>query len=330
MFRFATPWLLVLVPAVLTATWLQARRRLNGDARLILPGAMERLRIGTSPWQRLEAALPWMRGLALLLVVVALARPQAGTQIETVETYGVDIVIALDVSSSMKAEDFPGNRLAEAKRVVRRFVAGRPTDRVGLVIFAGLAVTRCPLTLDHPMMLQFLERVEFAPPDQDGTALGMGLASAVNRLRKSDAESRIVVLVTDGRNNRGQIGPQAAAEAARTLGVRVYPVGVGTEGEAPVPVDRGALGRRYVMQRVELDEPLLNEIAEKKDGRYFRATDAQGLAQVFRTIDELEQSKIESEVRLLHTELFHLALLPALALLGLERLLLGGRLRRIP
>ena len=330
MFRFATPWLLLLVPLVLTASWLHARRRLSGDARLILPGATERMRIGASPWQRLEVMLPWMRGLALLLVVVALARPQAGTQIETVETYGVDIVIALDVSSSMKAEDFPGNRLAEAKRVVRRFVAGRPTDRVGLVIFAGLAVTRCPLTLDHPMLLQFLEGVEFAPPDQDGTALGMGLASAVNRLRKSDAESRIVVLVTDGRNNRGQIGPQAAAEAARTLGVRVYPVGVGTEGEAPVPLDRGALGRRYVMQRVELDEPLLNEIAEKTDGRYFRATDAQGLAQVFTTIDELEQSKIESEVRLLHTELFHLALLPALALLGLERLLLGGRLRRIP
>lgn len=330
MFRFAAPWILTLAPAVLLATWLLARRRRRGDARLVLPDASIKLRIGSSPWQLLDLALPWLRGLALLLVLVALARPQAGTRLESISTHGVDIVMALDVSSSMKAEDFPGNRLAEAKRVVERFIAGRTTDRIGLVIFAGLAVTRCPLTLDHPMLLQFMEEVDFAPEDQDGTALGMGLASAVNRLRKSDARSKVVVLVTDGRNNRGQIGPQAAADAARAIGVRVYAVGVGTTGEAPVPIDRGPLGRQYVMQRVDLDEPLLREIAQQTDGRYFRATDAEALGAVFETIDSLEQTEIESRVRLLHTELFHYALLPALALLGLERLLLGTRLRRIP
>jgi Ca-activated chloride channel family protein len=330
MFRFAAPWILSLVPVVLVAAWLMARRRRRGDARLTLPAAGVKLRLGSSPWQWLELTLPWVRGLVLLLVVVALARPQAGTRLESVSTHGVDIVMALDVSSSMKAEDFPGNRLVEAKRVVERFVAGRTSDRIGLVIFAGLAVTRCPLTLDHQMLQQFLDDVDFAPEDQDGTALGMGLASAVNRLRKSDARSKVVVLVTDGRNNRGQIGPQAAADAARAIGVRVYPVGVGTTGEAPVPIDRGPLGRRYVMQRVDLDEPLLQEIADKTDGRYFRATDAAGLAAVFETIDSLEQTEIESRVRVLHTELFHYALLPALALLGLERLLLGTRLRRIP
>jgi len=330
MFRFAAPWILTLAPVVLVATWFLARRRRRGDARLALPAASLKLRIGTSPWQLLDLAMPWLRGLVLLLVLVALARPQAGTRLESISTHGVDIVMALDVSSSMKAEDFPGNRLAEAKRVVERFIAGRPTDRIGLVIFAGLAVTRCPLTLDHQMLLQFMEEVDFAPEDQDGTALGMGLASAVNRLRKSDARSKVVVLVTDGRNNRGQIGPQAAADAARAIGIRVYAVGVGTEGEAPVPIDRGPLGRRYVMQRVDLDEPLLREMAQQTDGRYFRATDAEGLAAVFETIDALEQTEIESRVRLLHTELFHYALLPALALLGLERLLLGTRLRRIP
>jgi Ca-activated chloride channel family protein len=330
MLRLASPWMLALVVPALAAAWTLARRRKRGDARLALPGASARLRMGTSPWQQLERALPWMRALVLLLVVVALARPQAGTRLETVSAYGVDIVVALDVSSSMKAEDFPGNRLAEAKRVVQRFVAGRATDRIGLVVFAGLAVTRCPLTLDHEMLLQFLDRVDFAPRDEDGTALGMGLAAGVNRLRKSDARSKIVVLVTDGRNNRGQIGPEAAAEAARAIGVRVYPVGVGTEGEAPVPVDRGPLGKRYVMQRVDLDEPLLREIADHTEGRYFRATDAERLADVFRTIDELEQTEIESRVRVLHTELFHYALLPALALLALERLLLGTRLRRVP
>jgi Ca-activated chloride channel family protein len=330
MFRFASPWLLTLLPLALLAAWRLARRRRRGDARMVLPGAAVRLRVGRSPWQALDRAVPWLRALVLVGLVLALARPQAGTRLENVSTFGVDIVIALDVSSSMKAEDFPGNRLAEAKRVVQRFVAGRENDRIGLVIFAGLAVTRCPLTMDHSMLLQFLDAVDFAPQDQDGTALGMGLAAGVNRLRKSDARSKVVVLVTDGRNNRGQIGPQAAAEAARALEVKVYPVGVGTEGEAPVPVDRGPLGRRYVMQRVDLDEPLLREIARATDGRYFRATDAAGLARVFETIDELEQTEIESRVRVLHTELFHLALVPALALFALERLLLATRLRRIP
>jgi len=330
MLEFASPWVLLLLPVVLAVGWTHARRRRRGDARLALPASAIRLRGATSPWQQLERVVPWMRCLVLLLIVVALARPRAGTRLESVSTHGVDIVIALDVSSSMKAEDFPGNRLAEARRVVQRFIVGRPTDRIGLVIFAGLAVTRCPLTLDHQMLLQFVDKVDFAPQDQDGTALGMGLAAGINRLRKSDARSKIVVLVTDGRNNRGQIGPQAAAEAARAIGIRVYPVGVGTDGEAPVPVDQGPLGTRYVMQRVDLDEQLLNEIAEHTDGRYFRATDAKGLSEVFETIDELEQTEIESRVRLLHTELFHLLLLPALALLALERILLGTRLRRIP
>jgi len=256
-----------------------------------------------------------------------MARPQAGSRIETISTFGVDIVVALDVSSSMSAEDFrPRNRLEVAKRTVERFIDGRSNDRVGLVVFAGLAVTRCPLTQDHAMLKQFLSEVDFAPTDQDGTALGMGLAAAVNRLRDSDARSKVVVLVTDGRNNQGQIGPQAAAEAARAMGIKVYAVGVGTEGEAPVPVGGG----RYVLQRVELDEPLLREIAELTGGEYFRAADAEALATVFARIDELEATEIESRVRVLYTELFHLALLPGLALLGLERLLLATRLRRIP
>jgi Ca-activated chloride channel family protein len=246
-----------------------------------------------------------------------------------VTTHGVDIVVALDVSHSMKAEDFPGNRLEEARRTVKRFVDGRSSDRIGLVLFAGLAVTRCPLTLDHAMLRQFLDQVDFAPPDQDGTAIGMGLATAANRLRRSDAKSRVVILLTDGRNNKGQIGPEAAAEAARALGIRVYTVGVGTEGEAPVPVDT-PLGRRVLLQRVDIDEPLLQEIARITDGRYFRATDAGALAEVFSTIDTLERTAIESRVRVLHTELFDRALWPALALLLLERVLVTLRLGRIP
>jgi len=330
MFRFASPLWLLLGAAALGAAWAMARRRAGGDARLRLPAAEARMRIGITPWQRLDRALPVLRAALLLLVTAALARPQAGEEIRSVTTQGVDIVLVLDVSTSMMAQDFPGNRLEEARRTVARFVAGRPSDRIGLVVFAGVAVTRCPLTLDHAMLRQHLDEVDFAPRDQDGTALGMGLAAGVNRLRDSQAKSRVVVLLTDGRNNRGQLGPEAAAEAARALGIKVYTVGVGTEGEAPVPVDAGPLGRRVVMQRVDLDEPLLRQVAERTQGRYFRATDADALERVFTTIDALEKSDIRSRVRLLYTELFGLVLVPALGLLLLEQGLAATRLKRIP
>jgi Ca-activated chloride channel family protein len=330
MLRFAMPAMLGLALVGIAAAWSMARRRRRGDARLRLPAADLHVKLGTTPWQLAERGLPVLRGIVLVLLAVALARPQAGDEIRTVSTYGVDILVALDVSTSMMAEDFPGNRLEEARRTVKRFIDARPVDRIGLVVFAGLAVTRCPVTLDHAMLHQFLDEVDFAPRDQDGTALGMGLAAAVNRLRDSEAKSKIVVLVTDGRNNRGQIGPQAAAEAARALGIKVYTVGVGTEGEAPVPVDIGPLGRRVVMQRVDLDEPLLREIAEKTDGRYFRATDADTLAEVFATIDALEKTETKSRVRMLYTELFWILLAPGFGLLLFERLLVSTRLRRIP
>jgi Ca-activated chloride channel family protein len=327
MFRFAAPWILLLVPVVLVAAWALARRRKQGDARLVLPEAGLRMRMARSPWQGLEQAMPWLRGIVLVLLVVCLARPQSGARVENVSTFGVDIVVALDISGSMRAEDFqPDNRLEVAKRTVEEFVEGRPSDRLGLVVFGSLAATRSPLTLDHEMLRQFLEQVDFAPSDQEGTAIGLGLATALNRLRESEARSKVVVLVTDGRNNSGQIGPKAASEAARALGVRVYTIGVGSDGEVPIPV--GPLGRRYV--RIELDEDLLKEIADSTGGRYFRATDAEGLRDVFATIDDLEKSEIESKVRVVYSEIFPRLLVPALALLLLERLLLSTRLRRLP
>jgi Ca-activated chloride channel family protein len=272
-----------------------------------------------------------VRAVVLVLLVLALARPQAGQRLENVSALGVDIVIALDISGSMRAEDFqPDNRLAVAKRTVQEFIAGRGADRVGLVVFAGLTSTRSPLTLDHSMLLGMLEGVDFAPSDQDGTALGMGLAAAVNRLRESTARSKLVVLVTDGVNNTGQIGPKAAAEAARALGVKVHAIGVGSEGEVPVPVDLGPRGRRYVMQRVEIDEEMLTEIARSTGGQYFRATDTAGLEQIFQRIDAMEKTEIESRERILYSELFSYALLPAALLLLLERLMLATRARRIP
>jgi len=330
MFRFATPWVLLLLPLCVLAVWLMSRRRRRGDARLRLPMASLRLGAGSSPWVRLERLMPWLRGLVLILLVLALARPQSGARIENISTLGVDIVVALDISGSMRAEDFqPDNRLAVALRTVERFVEGRPNDRIGLVVFAALATTRCPLTQDHEMLRQFLAQVDFAPREQDGTALGMGLATAVNRLRESSAESKVVVLVTDGVNNTGQIGPKAAAEAARALEIKVHTVGVGTEGLAPVPVDT-PWGVQYRQVQVELDEELLTAIAEKTGAQYFRATDAASLEVIFDTIDSLEKTRIESRVRVLYSELFLLALIPAGLLLLLERSLAGTRLRRIP
>jgi Ca-activated chloride channel family protein len=293
---------------------------------MAFPSAAVRLRLAPSPWTALERAIPWLRGIVLALLVVGLARPQSGARIENVSTFGVDIVVALDISGSMRAEDFqPDNRLEVARRVVKEFITGRPTDRLGLVVFGSLAATRSPLTLDHEMLGQFLDEVDFAPSDQEGTAIGLGLATALNRLRESTARSKVVVLVTDGRNNSGQIGPKAAGEAARALGIRVYTVGVGSEGEVPIPVGPY---RRFV--RIELDEELLREIADTTGGRYFRATDPDGLRTVFATIDELEKTEIESKVRVVYSEMFPSFLVPAVALLLLERLLLATRLRRLP
>jgi len=330
MFRLEAPAFLLLAIPVLAAVALLHRRRRRGDVRLDLPDTGARLRFGRSPWVLVDDALPWIRGLGLLLLVASAARPQSGAAFENTSTLGVDIAVALDVSGSMSAQDFEPDRLTVAKRTVERFVAGRSPDRIGLVVFARLATTRCPLTLDHEMLREFLDEVTLATRDQDGTALGMGLATAVNRLRESDARSKIVVLVTDGVNNTGQIAPRAAAEAARALGVRVYTIGVGSEGEALIPVDMGALGTRLQRHRVELDEALLREIAESTGGRYFRATDSAGLQEIFDTIDELEKTVIESRIRVLYSELFRFTLVPGLALLLLERLLAATRLRRLP
>ncbi len=331
MFRFASAWVLALLPVALAAAYLMARRRLRGDARVLLPRAGTLLAGMRSPWVTIERLLPWLRGLILLLLVLGIARPQSGSRIETTSTLGVDIVIVQDTSESMRGEDFaPDNRLAAAKKSIRTFIEGRDNDRIGLVAFGSLATTRCPLTLDHEMLLQMLDEVDFSPREEGGTAIGMGLATAVNRLRDSDARSRVVVLLTDGANNEGQIGPEAAAEAAKALGVRVYTIGVGSTGQVPLTV-QDRRGRRFVqMQYFELDEELLQSIADTTGGAYFNVRDSGAMEAVFETIDELEKTEIESRERVLYRELFGWMLFPALGLLLLERTLVGTRLRRIP
>lgn len=331
MFRFATAWILVLLPVGVAAAYWMARRRQRGDARVQLPRAGALLAKIRSPWVAIEGLLPWLRGLILLLLVLGLARPQSGSRIETTSTLGVDIVVVQDTSESMRGEDFaPDHRLAAAKKSIRTFIEARTNDRVGLVAFGSLATTRCPLTLDHEMLLQMLDDVDFSPRNEGGTAIGMGLATAVNRLRDSTARSRVVVLLTDGANNEGQIGPEAAAEAAKALDVRVYTIGVGSTGQVPLTV-QDRRGRSYVqMQYFELDEELLQSIADTTGGQYFNVRDSGTMEAVFETIDALEKTEIESRERVLYRELFAWILFPAVGLLFLERTLAGTRLRRIP
>lgn len=328
---FATPWALALLPLAGVVIWLALRRLRSGGARISFPDVEGLASLPVSPWAVLEGALPWMRGGALALAVVALARPQSGSSLTTLSTKGVDIIVTLDISGSMRCQDTrPHNRLSVAKDCIERFVDGRPSDRLGLVAFGSVATTRCPLTLDHEMLRQFVEAMDFAPAGEDRTALGMGLATAVNRMRSSKAKSKVVVLVTDGRNNAGQVGPESAAAAAAALGIKVYTIGVGSDGEVtcPVPDDQGRI--QIVTIQADLDEDLLGKIASSTGGRYFRATDAEGLASAFKAIDGLERTEMESRVRTLYTEKFMLALAPAGLLLALELLLAGTRLRRIP
>ena len=331
MSRLATPWALALLPLAALAVWWLYRRAARGDARLEFSTVSAMTGIAPSPWARLSRILPWLRGAVIVLAVVALARPQAGSSTTTVSTDGVDIVVALDVSGSMRCEDErPRPRLTVAKECVARFVDGRPSDRIGLITFATLAATRCPLTLDHDMLRDFVRTIDFAPAGEDQTAIGMGLGTAVNRLRSSKAKSRVVVLLTDGRNNAGQVGPEAAAEAARTFGIKLYTIGVGSRGPVPCLVETPDGEKTYVRVEADIDEDLLRKMAESTGGRSFRAEDADGLAKALEEIDALEKTTIESRVRVLYTEKFAVALAPAGIVLALELLLAATRLRRIP
>ncbi len=289
--RWLLPWMLLLVPLLGLLAILRRK------ARLDLWPSLGFSAVGWLPQRardRTRPALYALFAIAMLLVTVALARPQKGFRENELSGRGVDIVLALDVSTSMRAEDLqPGNRLVVAKQVAQSFVAQRPHDRLGLVIFAGTAVTQCPLTLNHGVLTDLIGRVDFGMVE-DGTAIGMGLSAALNRLRTSRAKSKVVILLTDGENNRGAIDPLTAAELARALGVRVYTIGAGTSGIAPFPVDDPIFGRRYERVQVRNDEPTLRAIADRTGGRYFRAKDSQALVNIYRQIDQMEKSELTS------------------------------------
>ncbi len=269
-----------------------------------------------------------MRSLVLALLVLALARPQAGSGTESVLSEGIDIVLAVDVSGSMKAEDFkPKNRLAVAKEVVADFIVGRTSDRIGMVVFAADSFTQCPLTLDYNVLLGLLDSVEIGMIDERRTAIGMAVATAANRLRESDADSKVVILLTDGRSNAGEIDPITAAQAAAALGIKIYTIGAGTPEGGLVPVDDPIRGRRYVRVENDIDEEMLREIASLTGGRYFRATNEDMLATIYERIGELEKTKIEVKHFTTYEEMAPRLMLMALVLLLFE-LLAGATISR--
>lgn len=274
--------------------------------------------------------LLWLRMAALILLVLAMARPQSGLSASEITTEGIDIILALDVSGSMKALDFqPQDRLAVAKEEAARFIQGRETDRIGLVVFSKESFTQCPLTSDYSMLLKLLNKVQIGLIE-DGTAIGMGLATSVNRLRASQAKSKVIILLTDGVNNAGKIDPLTAAKLAQARKIRVYTIGIGKPGMAPYPVDDPVFGTRYVQMETQIDESMLQEIARGSGGEYFRAKDKDSLRRIYEQIGKLEKSKISVKNWTEYEELFPIFAIPALILLVLEVVLRQTRLRKLP
>jgi Ca-activated chloride channel family protein len=323
---FADPlWLLALV-AVPALVWAARRDRdVRPGVRFSAAGDVAgRAAEGWARWAWLPGAL---RLAALALAVVALARPQQRDASVERSAEGIDIVLALDASTSMAAEDFPPNRFEAAKAVAAEFVRGRETDRVGLVVFAGQAYTQAPLTLDYPFLLAMLREVRMGMIE-DGTAIGTAIATSAARLRDSDAASKVVILLTDGQSNRGQVDPQTAAEAAAAFGVRIYAIGVG--GRGGVVPGAGPFGGSLIQPPADVDEPTLRGVAETTGGRYFRATDVEALRSIYEAIGTMERTAIEETVLLDVEELYPWALWPALLCLAAAAVLSDTRLRRVP
>jgi len=332
MFRFANPeylWLLALLPLLLL--W---RGRRGPVAAIEYPtlGVVRALARRTR--SRLGSVLAGLPLLGLALLIVAVARPQRGESNSTVHASGVDIMLLLDVSGSMQSLDFklenlPANRLDVVKSVVRKFIVARPDDRIGLTIFAGLPYLVSPVTLDHGWLLDSLDRVRIGDIE-DGTAIGSALASGLNRLRNQTAKSKIIILMTDGQNNSGQITPITAAEAAQALGIKVYTIGIGVRGEAPIPVTDAFGRRRIIMEKVDVDEDTLKRIATATGARFYRATDTTSLNHIYEEIDKLEKTAFTVHSYERWQELFDWPALAGLAVLALSLLSQVFLARRIP
>ena len=327
--KFANPkllWLLLLL-LPMVAYYIYRMRQGKATMRISTVAGVRRLPHGPKYYLQ---HLPFvLRCLATALLILALARPQSTSKNTSSSTEGIDIVLALDISGSMLARDFQPDRISAAKEMAANFIMDRPNDRIGLVVFAGESFTQSPLTTDKASLVNILGTVK-SGIIEDGTAIGNGLGTAVNRLRESSAKSKVVILLTDGVNNSGQIAPLTAADIAQTLGIRVYTIGVGSEGTAPYPALDMWGNISYVPMKVEIDEKMLTQIAEKTGGKYFRATDNNKLRDIYEEINQMEKSRVEVENVTRYYERFALFALAALALLVCEMLIRKLWLRQIP
>jgi Ca-activated chloride channel family protein len=326
--RFANPeflWLLVLIPLIAYFVWWRRRRMVT---ELQFSSLQPFEKIPKSFRERMRHSPVALRLMALLCLIIALARPQSTSSRQNVSTEGIDIVLLLDISGSMLAEDFTPNRIEAAKQVAEDFIDGRQNDRIGLVIFSGVSFTQCPLTTDYTVLKHLLRQVKNGMV-VDGTAIGMAIANGVNRLKDSKAKSKVMILLTDGVNNRGEIDPLTAAKIAATYGIRIYTVGVGAQGEAPYPVQT-PFGIRRQLIPADLDEKSLSTIAEMTGGKYFRATDNEKLKAIYKEIDKMERTKIQVTAYKRYTELYDTWLMLGFAFVVLEVGMASTVLRKIP
>ncbi len=322
LFELYTPealWLLLLLPV-----WWTWRRRRRKDA--IVFSRTSVLASGPAMGSWIPKAIFVLRNVALALLVIALARPRSGAHIEKQTSEGINIVLAIDLSSSMLALDFrPANRIEVAKQKVKQFISRRTSDRIGIVAFAGEALTQVPLTTDYPVVMQAVTNLQ-AGQLEDGTAIGTAIATAANRLRDAPGRSRVMIILTDGVNNRGLVDPLTAAKAAAAYGIKIYGIGVGSVGMAPVPVGRNAAGGlNYELQPVQIDEALLNNIARMTGGRYFRARDAAALQNIYSFIDQMERAPVHSTTTVRYRELFRWPLILGILALFAELALVAWK-----
>lgn len=325
---FAYPWVLyflLLIPLI--GIWYFFRGKKNRSTIIYSSFKLFPAQISSLRTKLIHLPI-FLRLIALALLIIALARPQNFSSGTNINTEGIDIAMVLDISGSMLAEDFKPNRLEAAKQVVDEFIKGRVSDRIGLVIFSRDAFTQCPLTIDYSVLRNLLKDIRSGMLE-DGTAIGNAIANGVNRLKDSDAKSKVIILLTDGVNNAGEVDPLSAAEIARTFGIRIYTIGVGTRGEAPYPVQT-PFGIRYQMMPVEIDEALLKQIAERTGGQYFRATNNRALKEIYERIDRMEKSKIEVTSYRSAQELYFNWLAAAFIFLLVEAGLSRTFLRKLP
>ncbi|MBH31908.1 MAG: aerotolerance regulator BatA [Candidatus Marinimicrobia bacterium] len=315
MFEFANPWFLLFSLLIPLALWWQKRWGEKHEGTIQISTIESVKHVSGLSGNRKVQGLRFVKFAVLALLIMAMARPRAVLDLTETSMNVVDINLVLDISSSMRAEDFKPNRLEAAKATARKFIEDREGDRIGLLVFAGESYIQCPLTIDYEVLLDLLDQVGIVDEANDGTAIGMAIAHGINRLRGSETKNRIMVLLSDGSNNAGELDPITSASFAKEYDIRIYAIGVGTRGKAPFPVDDPVIGKRYVQVPVEMDEQTLQQVAETTGGKYFRATDEERLGEIYEEINDLERSEISVKQFREYRELFGWLLIPSVALM---------------